>query len=178
MGLAMGKRFYGVLGILSLAVAAVPITAVGWMDAASAQEVAQARTRRAVEVPPTIPEAFEDAFFSNSGSFFDSHGILPSLGLIFGIPHYPENAITRDGHRVHRLYRDVLQQQVASDPTIRTPDLPNPFSGSVLTTPLVIREEPIPPPLPFPPVRQPNVVEPPPGVAPPPTERAPVPALW
>jgi hypothetical protein len=130
-----------------------------------------------VEPLPTIPDKFNDAFYSHNGNFFDNRGIRESFRLIFGIPHYVENAIYLDGQSVDRLYREVLDQQVASDPVLRTPDLPSPYTGSVLTTPLVISEDPIQPAPLFPPVRRPPTAPPAPGDAGT-TRPAPVPALW
>lgn len=128
---------------------------------------------------PTLPQAFNRAYYSHLGNFFDSHGIVPSLTFIFGVPNYVENSISQDGRAVDRLYRDALKQQVSSDPVIRTPDLPNPYTGSVLTTPLVITQEAIPPAPPFPPVQRPSYAEPTPSAPQPPAQpRRPVPALW
>jgi hypothetical protein len=151
-------------------------------DALLAQtEIAQnediPRRRRAPEVRPlpTIPEAFNRAFYRNDGNFFDNRGILQGFRLIFGVPSYVENAISEDGRAVNRLYREVLEQQVSSDPVLRTPDLPNPYTGSVLTTPLVISEDPIAPIQPFPAIRR-RPAEPAPVAEP--EETGPVPALW
>lgn len=123
---------------------------------------------------PSIPQQFNDAFYSNADTFFGNRSLGGQLSLIFGIPGFPENQIRRDGRAVDRLYREVLEQQVASDPTLRTPDLPNPFSGSLLTTPLIAAEEPIPPAPPPVIFQQPTVAPPPPA----PTPARPVPALW
>lgn len=136
-----------------------------------------------VEPLPTVPEAFHRAFYSHNGNFYDNRGIRESLRLIFGIPHYVENAIYLDGRSVNQLYREVLEQQVASDPVLRTPDLPNPYTGSILTTPLVITEEAVEAAPLFPPLRRPPIAPAPPGgagstTAPTPREAAPVPALW
>ncbi|WP_088893253.1 hypothetical protein [Leptolyngbya ohadii] len=136
--------------------------------APSYQAMAQTAT-----LEPTIPQAFNDAFYSNADTFFGNRSLGGQLSLILGIPGFPENQIRRDGRAVDRLYQEVLEQQVASDPTLRTPDLPNPFSGSLLTTPLIAAEEPIPP-------APPPVIFQQPSVAPPlpPAPARPVPALW
>ncbi len=137
-----------------------------------------------VEPLPTIPEAFNRAFYSHNGNFYDNRGIRESLRLIFGIPHYVENAIYLDGRSVNRLYREVLDQQIASDPVLRTPDLPNPYTGSILTTPLVITEEAVEAVPLFPPIRRPPVAPATVGGAgsttttPPRESTSPVPALW
>lgn len=136
-----------------------------------------------VEPLPTIPQAFHRAFYSHNGNFYDNRGIRESLRLIFGIPHFVENAIYLDGRSVNQLYQEVLEQQIASDPVLRTPDLPNPYTGSILTTPLVITEEAVETAPLFPPLRRPPVAPAPPGsagstTAPAPRQSAPVPALW
>lgn len=141
------------------------------------------RRYREVRPLPTIPEAFNRAYYSHTGNFFDNRGIWQGFRLIFGIPNYVENSISQDGRAVNRLYRDVLEQQTSSGPVLRTPDLPNPYTGSILTTPLVITEKPIPDAPPFPSFGRPRVAPAP--VDPPRTEadtetqpEGPVPALW
>lgn len=156
------------LGLCSIAVV---VSAPAAMAQTTGQTTGQTATLR-----PTIPDQFEDAFFSNGDTIFGNQSLGGTLSLIFGIPGFPENQISRDGRNVNALYREVLEQQVASDPTIRTPDLPNPFSGSLLTTPLIAAEEPIPPAPPPVVFQQPNFV---PAPAPAPAAPArPVPALW
>lgn len=135
-----------------------------------------------VEPLPTIPQRFQEAFYSHDGNFFDNRGIWQGFRLIFGIPNYVENSISQDGRAVHKLYTEVIEQQLSSDPVLRTPDLPNPYTGSVLTTPLVITEEPIYA-EPFPTIRRSTPVAPAPGgsgttTAPSQQREAPVPALW
>lgn len=145
-------------------------------DAVVAQTEDVPRLRRAPEVRPlpTIPEAFNRAYYRNDGNFFDNRGVFQGIRLILGIPSYVENAITEDGRNVDRLYKEVLEQQVSSDPVLRTPDLPNPYTGSILTTPLVISEDPIAPIQPFPAIRR-RPADPAPVA---PEETGPVPALW
>jgi hypothetical protein len=127
---------------------------------------------------PTIPQAFNDAYYSRRGNYFDNRQIWKSFSLIFGIPTYPEQAISRDGRAVNQLYRETLEQQVASDPVLRTPDLPNPYTGSVLTTPLVITEDAVEAAPMFPPIRRPGYVEPAPVAPPSRSPETPIPALW
>ncbi|NJO79666.1 MAG: hypothetical protein HC827_14920 [Cyanobacteria bacterium RM1_2_2] len=180
------RQLVGATVLVSAAVMGVADTAMAQAtqetpeDALVAQtEIAQdvPRQRRAPEVRPlpTIPEAFNRAYYRNDGNFFDNRGIWQGFRLIFGVPSYVENAISEDGRRVDRLYKEVLEQQVSSDPVLRTPDLPNPYTGSILTTPLVISEEPIAPLQPFPAIRR-RGAEPAPIT--PEAEREPVPALW
>lgn len=130
---------------------------------------------------PTLPEAYNRAYYRHDGNFFDNRGIWQGLRLIFGVPNYVENSISQDGRSVDRLYKETLEQQVSSDPILRTPDLPNPYTGSILTTPLVISEDPIRPIPPFPSFRGPSYAPAVPD-APAAPERnqpeRPVPGLW
>ena len=83
----------------------------------------------------TVPNAVDRAFYGALGEFSDRNP-LRSPQTILGAPFgFPENQISRDGERIHRLYVDLLNQQVSSDPLIRTADLPTPFNLSVLTLP-------------------------------------------
>lgn len=91
-----------------------------------------AQTRYNEDVMP-IPEAFDRAFYGLSGSIHFQTSLVGQV-LRFGIL-YPDKEISRDSKRVERLYRELLIQQTMSDPMIRTPDLNNPFNGSLLTTP-------------------------------------------
>jgi hypothetical protein len=115
----------------------------------------------------TIPDAFNNAFFRRSGDFFKNDRTDNQFKTNLGIGGYPERRIMRDTQTVGILYRDFLEQQVSSDPIIRTPDLENPFSSSLLTTTIYVQPPPPaynPPPAP-PPVEQPPAppVEPPPA---------------
>ena len=130
---------------------------------------------------PTLPEAFNRAYYRHDGNFFDNRGIWQGVRLIFGVPNYVENSISQDGRSVDRLYKEALEQQVSSDPVLRTPDLPNPYTGSILTTPLVISEDPIGPIPPFPTFRGPSYAPAVPDAPAVPEQNQParpVPALW
>lgn len=162
----MNLRLKGLAGLLTLAIGSMVLPQAAWGQTTS-------------EVPgePSLRDQFLDAYYSNSGTFYRNRTVFGQLNWMFG--PYVENQITRDGRAVHRLYQDALQQQVSSDPAIRTPDLVNPFNTSFLllpTTSLTATEDLVAPaPLPQPTV--PFVDQP---VAPPPQveEAAPVPGLW
>ena len=84
----------------------------------------------------TIPEAFDRTFFEESGDIYRNSSIQRQIGWIIGpgLPGragFPDLQIERDARRIGILYRDALEQQVSSDPIIRTPDLPNPFSSTL-----------------------------------------------
>jgi hypothetical protein len=116
----MGVRIKSLISAIALGTA----SSLGAI-AVNAQETEVFRPRE------TVPNAMNRAFYGSMGEFSDRNP-LSSVETIIGIP---ENRISRDGERVHRLYVDLMNQQVSSDPLIRTADLPNPFNLSVQTLP-------------------------------------------
>lgn len=90
---------------------------------------------------PTLSDEFRDTYFTQDENYYQNHRFPRTLIPIFGII---ENDIGGDGRRVNRLYNEALEQQVTSTEIIRVADLPNPFTGSLATTPLYI-EQPVPP---------------------------------
>lgn len=121
---------------------------------------------------PTVQEEVLDVYFSQDKSFFANQSFPRTLLPIFGII---ENEIGGDGRHIYNLYRELLDQQTAGVP-IRVADAPNPFTGSLATTPLYVEE-------PIPPAPIPSFVPPPPGssVVPAPSTRntqESIPALW
>ncbi len=94
---------------------------------------AQAQERPSVFRPrEAVPDAVDRAFDTNVS---DYRGPKFTVQSLIGTGSFPENAIARDGDHLHRLYRDLLTQQVSNDPIIRTADLPNPYNTSILTLP-------------------------------------------
>jgi len=84
----------------------------------------------------TIPEAFNRAFFTDSGTFYRNRSIPRQIQYIIGpgLPGratFPDLELERDAERINELYNDVLDRQVSSDTVIRTPDLVNPFNTSL-----------------------------------------------
>jgi hypothetical protein len=104
-----------------------------------AAPAAQAQTK---EQPVT--QAFEQAFFTNSVEVQNSRTIVRGIRELFGTGaggvffkrgNYPELNIERDSKLVHQLYLTQMQQQTLSDPTLRVPDLVNPFNSSMMLLP-------------------------------------------
>jgi len=86
-------------------------------------------------VDETISDKFYRATFRNQPDYYGNRSAGSFLNLLFGINGYPENQFTQDGREVERLYRATLQQQNSSDPLLRTPDLPNPYESSIISSP-------------------------------------------
>lgn len=110
-----------------LAVAAIAVAATA--TPATAQE-------RPTSFQPrkTIPTAVDESYHGDTDSFVYKNLGRP-IEVLIGVPGFPENLLARDGRRIHSVYLDLLNQQVASDPLIRTADLPNPYNTSLLTLP-------------------------------------------
>lgn len=125
----MGVRIKSLLNVSLLSLAALSAAATVLSPA-----IAQERTP-VFQPREVIPNAVNRAFYGSFGDFSDRNPLRP-MGVILGTPYgFPENQISREAERVNRLTRDLLNQQVSSDPLIRTADLPNPFNLSVLTMP-------------------------------------------
>ncbi|MBD2257532.1 hypothetical protein [Pseudanabaena sp. FACHB-2040] len=84
---------------------------------------------------PTIPEAVDEAFFNYSGDFFQNMSITGRAGSILGLGGFSEQQIAWDSNSVSAIIQDQLTVQNTIDPTIRVPDLANPFNTTLLLLP-------------------------------------------
>jgi hypothetical protein len=80
----------------------------------------------------TVADAVTRAIFNKSGDIYRNTEIDRQATFLFGLS-YPEHEYLSDSLSVNKIYQDVLRQR-ASEP-VRTADLPNPFSSSLLTSP-------------------------------------------
>ena len=80
----------------------------------------------------TVSEAMGKAIFNQSGDLYRNAGIDRQTTLLFGLS-YPDKEYLGDAQSIGRIYDDALRQR-GSEP-IRTEDLPNPFTESLLTMP-------------------------------------------
>lgn len=84
--------------------------------------------------PLTLQSAFDSAFYDNRGNYYyrtSRPGLVESLlGWQFA-----EQGIIDDSASINRVYRDAMNQQLSSDPFIRTRDLKNVYDSSLLTMP-------------------------------------------
>lgn len=125
-------RFTNLLGVFVLTVA-YSVVASG----------VQAQTTTSSSQPiriQSIPDAFNQAFFHDSGTYYYNTSVQRQIQLILGVGSllgnsFPDNEVNRDAQRVEELYRYVLRQQNHSGPILRTPDQVNPFDSSLQTNP-------------------------------------------
>jgi hypothetical protein len=118
----------------------------------------------------SIPEVVNRTYFQNDPDFYVNRGAAEQIDSILGIglvgTGFIENEIAEDGRALTRLMDDLMMQQALDSPPIRTADLNNPYSTSLLLEPEVPIEQyaPAPPYNPTPFIRN--------------TPSAPVPGLW
>jgi len=102
---------------------------------AAVSAVAIASVANADEPPTTrsayIPEAMNEIYFSNGGSFNQNRSLGGQLGTLFGLGGFPEQDVMADGYAVFDTYNYLMELQTQSDPTLRVPDLMNPYNTSV-----------------------------------------------
>ncbi|WP_008317851.1 hypothetical protein [Leptolyngbya sp. PCC 6406] len=118
--------------LCGLSAAAVAAT-VAWVAPATAQDAP--RTQSA-----TIPEAMEEIFFGNSGTYFYNRTAWRQANYILGFggfdsASFPEREIEWDADALHRAYVFLMNEQNTSTPIIRVPDLYSPYNTSVQLLP-------------------------------------------
>lgn len=88
-------------------------------------------------------EDYMRAASRTSGEIFRSQSLRGQLSTFLGIGFpwpgnfnaFPETLLTNDAKLLNEVYREGMIRQVATDPVLRTPDLPNPYNSSILTQP-------------------------------------------
>jgi hypothetical protein len=80
----------------------------------------------------TFADRFEQAFFKSDPNFYQNRDWGRQFDWLLGTNGFSDNEINRDAQRVNDLYHAQLEAQTASDPVIRTRDLPNPYKTSIL----------------------------------------------
>lgn len=83
-----------------------------------------------------VDRLIDQAFWQNSGDFFEQATILGQMNTIFGwrsFPQgsFPENNNTKDTLLTTTIVQDYFYQLSQREPTIRTKDFPNPFNTSL-----------------------------------------------
>ena len=78
-----------------------------------------------------VPEAIDEILNRNTGPYSDNRSIFSYVNLITGSAGFPERRVLRDANALHEASRFLLEEQATSTPTIRVPDLFNPYNTSV-----------------------------------------------
>lgn len=135
----MSNKFFQSLSVLGLI-----LTSTLVVNEVKAEEI-KPNNVKAVD-PLGVNELIDRSFFSNSGSFAEQVSIEGQLNLIFGFENfpegsYPENNIVRDSILLNAVVKDYFKQLEQREPTIRTRDLPNPFTSSLQQNPSYLGSE-------------------------------------
>lgn len=88
---------------------------------------------QAQQAPENVAEAMTRAVFDRSGDIYANAGIGRQATQLFGLS-YPEQEFLSDAQLIDQIYREGMRQQTSKNSVVRTADLPNPFTSSVLTT--------------------------------------------
>jgi hypothetical protein len=78
----------------------------------------------------TIGDAMTRALFNESGDFYNNTGIGRQATLLFGLS-FPDHESVNDAYALDKIYQTAIRQRVSTP--IRTADLPNPFTSSLLS---------------------------------------------
>jgi len=84
--------------------------------------------------PTTIPEGLEDIVNTYSGDFFHNRSLGRQIQVVTGLS-FRDRELDWDVNALHQAYTDLQRLQNTLDPTLRVPDLPNPYATTLLTLP-------------------------------------------
>ena len=89
----------------------------------------------AVSAQETVLEAVEDIGEHRSGNYYKHRSIFSQIGFISGLGGFPEQRLNRDAAALSEAYQELMVLQTQNTATVRTPDLPNPYTSSVQLLP-------------------------------------------
>ncbi len=85
--------------------------------------------------PQTIPDAVESIIENRSGDYYH-HLTTPSrISFITGIGGFADQRLAKDATALTAAVRELTILQTQNTPTVRVPDLPNPYTSSVQLLP-------------------------------------------
>ena len=125
----MSVRMTQLIGATGAAIAA----SLAFSNVAAAQQAPRAGVQ-------TVPEAVNEIFFANSGTYYENRTLWRQFSFIagpgfFGNTAFPETEVERDGAAINLTYQYLMAEQSARDPYLRVPDLRNPYDSSVQLLP-------------------------------------------
>ncbi len=89
---------------------------------------------------PTVLETLDDINTRHSGSYYGDRSIFRQTAHIFGLgipgrSAFPELELDRNGEGYAEAYQELMFLQTRNTPTIRVPDLVNPYNTSLQRMP-------------------------------------------
>lgn len=113
--------------IASLSVSLLTAGALGLSAALSPAAQAQE--------PQAVLNALERIVENRSGDYYRNRSLGGQVSFITGLGGFPENRISSDAASISGAYSELLILQTQNTPTLRVPDLPNPYTTSVQLLP-------------------------------------------
>ena len=83
----------------------------------------------------TVLDAVEDISTRRSGDYFRHRRNLSELNFILGLGGFADQRVNRDAAALAEAYDELMMLQTQNTPTVRVPDLPNPYTTSVQLLP-------------------------------------------
>jgi len=83
----------------------------------------------------TVLDAVEDISKHRSGNYYTHRSTFSQIGFITGLGGFPENRINADAAALEEALHELMVLQTQNTPTVRVPDLPNPYTSSVQLLP-------------------------------------------
>ena len=120
----MAKFFVRSISIGAAVVASFAIASAGQADEPPISESAE------------VPKAVDEIFFGATGPYSNNRTLGGQLGTLFGAGGFSEQRTLRDANAINETYNYLLDLQTMSDPTIRVPDLANPYETTVQYLPI------------------------------------------
>ncbi|MEO0540212.1 MAG: hypothetical protein AAFZ80_05010 [Cyanobacteria bacterium P01_A01_bin.105] len=124
----MGKLTQSLVGAAALLAATVAAT-----QPATAQEILLAE--------PTVLDTVTDITYNHSGDYYRNRSLTRQVDILFGPgwlggAAFPELEMDRDAEALETAYGELMFLQTRNTPTVRVPDLSNPYTTSVQLLPL------------------------------------------
>ena len=114
-------------GLLSAVTAIAVVAAVAAIAALAPAAKAQE--------PETVLNAVERISEQRSGDYYRNRSFSSRLSFITGIGGFPEHSLNRDTAALSGTVEELFILQTQNTPTVRVPDLPNPYTTSVQLLP-------------------------------------------
>ena len=83
----------------------------------------------------TVLDEVEDISTRRSGDYFRHRRNLSELNFILGLGGFADQRVNRDAAALAEAYDELMMLQTQNTPTVRVPDLPNPYTTSVQLLP-------------------------------------------
>ncbi len=83
----------------------------------------------------SLLDTLEGITEQRSGDYYNHRSAASQINFITGLGGFTDQRINRDAAATSRAYEELLILQTQNTPTVRVPDLPNPYTTSVQLLP-------------------------------------------